>query len=56
MAKGEYINKDGTLNTKLFEKGFRAAQQEIERAGYKLRFVPNKNAGYIWNGTRFVKK
>ncbi len=51
-----YIMPDGTLNQELFAKDILAAQKEMEQAGFKLRFVPNKNAGYIWNGTRFVKK
>lgn len=56
VARGEFINKDGSLNEKLFKEKFIAAQREVEKAGFKLRFVPNKNAGYSWNGARFVKK
>lgn len=56
VARGEFVNKDGSLNEKLFKEKFIAAQREVEKAGFKLRFVPNKNAGYSWNGARFVKK
>ncbi len=56
ITRGEFINKDGSLNEKLFKEKFTAAQREVQKAGFKLRFVPNKNAGYSWNGARFVKK
>lgn len=55
-TRREFINKDGTLNEKLFRERFIAAQREVEKAGFKLRFVPNKNAGYSWDGSRFVKR
>ncbi len=52
---GFYVKPNGELNEKLFSEDLIRARKEIEKNGFKMRFVPNKNAGYSWNGSRFVK-
>jgi hypothetical protein len=49
-----YLSKNGFME-KEFRKDFLLAKKEIEQAGFSLRFVANKKAGYFFDGVNFKK-
>ncbi len=48
--------KNNVKSNALFERGFNDYLKELKKRNIRIRFVPNKERGYIFKSGQFKKK